>query len=142
MDREEVSVLIRSMNDKQQKKRGMLHICEECPEDHAKSKIELHYESTSLIAVSEDLFSALSKVRRILEASLLQIECNGAARTVFPSAMQQSMGYGRHAYVLRIGVPAQLSDIVDIFECEGNLDFVTLEEQQLFFKKWLSSIRD
>ncbi|TKI62029.1 hypothetical protein FC756_19370 [Lysinibacillus mangiferihumi] len=67
--------------------------------------------------------------------------CNGAALNVYPSQMQLSMGPGRLAYKLKFGKPATTEDIVDIFEFEDDLKFVTVEEQFSYYKRWLKSLQ-
>jgi hypothetical protein len=66
--------------------------------------------------------------------------CNGAAKNVYPSPMQISMGTGRFAYKQYIGKQARTEDVVDIFDCDNSLDFVGIEEQYKFHEEWCKSI--
>lgn len=80
----------------------------------------------------------MTDVRKNLETLNIQICCNGAARNVYPSNMQRSMGSGRVAYKLYSGERAKLEDVVDIFDCDDRLEFVTVDEQERFYKNWVS----
>jgi hypothetical protein len=66
--------------------------------------------------------------------------CNGAAKNVFPSSMQFSMGNTRKAYKLSYGKQAKLEDMVDIFEFEEGLEFVSVDEQLQFYNQWINSV--
>lgn len=80
-------------------------------------------------------------LRRELEKNEIQIICNGAAKNVYPSRMQLSMGTGIKAYKMYIGKQAKMSDVVNIFDCDGELEFVKIEEQSNFYNEWLRSLR-
>lgn len=54
--------------------------------------------------------------------------------------MQLSMGTGRAAYKQNLGQQARMSDVVDIFEYDGRLNFVSIEAQLKFHNEWLKSI--
>src|SRR5688500_9437217 len=62
-----------------------------------------------------DLFDAFIALREALEEIGALPLCAGARPDVFPSGMSRSMGGGRKAYVTRIGEPARMADLVDIF---------------------------
>ncbi|EKO33163.1 hypothetical protein [Leptospira santarosai] len=100
--------------------------------------IELVIDNQKFSHSNEDFFSALTDVRKNLETLNIQICCNGAARNVYPSNMQRSMGSGRVAYKLYSGERAKLEDVVDIFDCDDRLEFVTVDEQERFYKNWVS----
>lgn len=89
---------------------------------------------------ADNFFSALLTLRKELEKKNIQIVCNGAARNVYPSSMQMSMGSGRIAYKLSKGQQAKNSDIVDIFDCDEELDFVDIDEQLKYYIEWLKSV--
>ncbi|MGJ4786249.1 hypothetical protein [Leptospira interrogans] len=89
---------------------------------------------------NHDYFSTLVEVRRKLETMNIQIYCNGAARNVYPSNIQRSMGTGRTAYQLYLGEQAKSKDIVDIFDCNNHLEFATVDEQEKFYRDWISSL--
>lgn len=74
-----------------------------------------------------------------LEKYNLQIICNGSARNVYPSAMQFSMGNTRKAYQLYPGKQAAMNDLVDIFDCDENLEFTSVEKQINYFNDWIKS---
>jgi hypothetical protein len=88
----------------------------------------------------ENFFSALLALRSELEKEKIQIVCNGSAKNVYPSRMQLSMGTGRKAYKLSIGQQAKNSNMVDIFDCDEELEFVDIDEQSKYYSEWLKSI--
>ncbi|PEJ59292.1 hypothetical protein CN601_18955 [Bacillus sp. AFS017336] len=55
--------------------------------------------------------------------------------------MTRSMGSGRLAYKLSFGKQALSWDLVDIFDCDDTLKFVTILEQRNYYKNWLKSLR-
>ncbi len=89
----------------------------------------------------DDLFDALVSLRRELEKMEAQLLCAGARIDVSPSGMSRAMGDGRKVYVTHLGSPARKSDIVDIFD-NAELETVgSVEEQDLFHRKWVESLR-
>ncbi len=102
--------------------------------------IELTFSGRKFSSKSENFFSALQALREELERKNIQILCNGAAKNIYPSPMQMSMGSGRKAYKLSIGQQAKNSDVVDIFDYDEELDFVNLDEQSKYYSECLKSI--
>ena len=109
-----------------------LILCEEVIDDADVVILEISFDGQTTKYKSENLFSALQTLRKDLEKKNIQILCNGAAENIYPSPMQMSMGSGRKAYKLYMGQQAE-SYIVDIFDCEDGLDFVTIEEQSKYY---------
>lgn len=117
---------------------GHLVIYEEAPEDCDCVKIEANVDSLSFSFFDDNYFSTLNLLRKSLEKNKLQILCNGSAKSVYPSRMQEN---STKAYHMTVGRQAMTSDIVDIFDCDDSLEFVTVEEQQLFYEDWLKSLK-
>jgi hypothetical protein len=117
-----------------------LILYEEAPENEDMVLLEIVFGEKKFISEERDFFSALVSLRKELEQENLQIACNGAAKNVYPSPMQQTMGYGRKAYKLQVGYQATNENIVDIFGCDNDLDFVSLEEQSNFYTLWIKSV--
>lgn len=85
----------------------------------------------------QDFFEALCEVRRTLELGGRRLLCAGARRNVYPSAMQRQWTQGRRAYVLG-GVPkGEKPPVVDIFWPAGAEDVVSVEEQHVWYIRWL-----
>lgn len=102
--------------------------------------LEIKIDNQKKSYKSENFFSALFNLRKDLEEKNIQILCNGAAKNIYPSPMQMSMGSGRIAYKLYLGKPARISDVVDIFDYDENLEFVKIDEQAKNYSKWLKSV--
>ncbi len=117
-----------------------LILWEEAPDDEEMVLLELTVSGRIISVKDENLFSALTALRQELEAVSIQILCNGAAENVYPSPMQMSMGPGRLAYKLCMGVQTGVADIVDIFDCDENLKFVTIDEQSKYYSEWIKSV--
>ena len=115
-----------------------LFLCDETDDDML--LLELTIENKQYSFKGYDFFSVLLELRNELEKNNIQIMCNGAAKNVYPSPMQMRMGTGRSAYRLFVGKQAQNIDIVDIFECDENLEFVNVKEQYNYYKQWLNSL--
>jgi len=88
----------------------------------------------------EDFFEALKQLRRGLEKSGASLHCFGASENVYPSGMQRSMGPAVLAYKTRIGFPALLRDIVNIFEADETVVSSTIEQQERFHQRWIDSL--
>ncbi len=91
--------------------------------------------------VGDDLFEAFLNLRKSLEKQGYKLLCNGARKDVFPSGMSRSMGGGRKAYIIRIGLQTNMNDIVDIFDYAEPKIIATAKEQQLFYQQWVESLR-
>ncbi|MDQ0378608.1 hypothetical protein [Amycolatopsis thermophila] len=88
-------------------------------------------------ATGPDMFEALVRLRRQLEAEGLSIAVQGSRRDTYPSGMARDMGGGERVYVLRPGQAARGDDLVDTF-AEASLDqLATVEEQRTFWEAWL-----
>ncbi|HCL04141.1 MAG TPA: hypothetical protein DHW61_17325 [Lachnoclostridium phytofermentans] len=64
----------------------------EAPDNEEMLLIETTINGEKINLKSENFFSALQTLRKELENINIQIVCNGAARKVYPSPMQMSMG--------------------------------------------------
>jgi len=119
---------------------GNIKIFEQDPENEEKVLLIITIKNETFNVQEDNLFSALQVLRSILERKNVQIKCNGAAINVYPSPMQISMGSGRLAYKLTQGQQAKHSDIVDIFDCDEGLNFVSIEEQLKFYNEWSKTL--
>ena len=88
-----------------------------------------------------DLFKAFLALRSKLEEAGYKILCNGARLDVLSSGMSRSMGGGRKAYVVKIGYPARMKDMLDIFDYADPELIATSQEQKKFTKQWLESLK-
>lgn len=116
---------------------GELILFEEVTNDEDVVMIEITVDEQKFSSKNDNFFLALQDMRIELERNRIQIICNGAARNIYPSAMQMSMGVGRKAYKLYKGQQARMVDVVDIFECDESLDFVSVEQQSKFYGEWI-----
>lgn len=119
---------------------GKLVLYEEAPDDNTQVLIEIYFNDQKVSKMDDNFFQALQNLREDLENKNIQIMCNGAAKNVYPSPMQMSMGSGRTAYLLKLSQQAKNADIVDIFGCMDTLIFVTVKEQESFYRDWIKSI--
>jgi hypothetical protein len=120
--------------------KGVLTIWEEAPNNENYVMLELKFENNCYKILQENFFLALIDLRKILEKSNIQICCNGAAKNVYPSNMQMSMGDCLYAYKIYLKKTAQKKDIVNIFDCDNTLEFVSINVQNNFYKKWINSV--
>jgi len=89
----------------------------------------------------DDLFEALIALRLELERTGAQALCAGSRPDVFPSGMSRDMSGGRKAYVTRLGSPSRTSDLVDIFDYAEPESVSCVEDQKLFHKRWIESLK-
>lgn len=90
--------------------------------------------------VVPDQFECLLQLRMQLEPLGYRFLVNGARRNVWPSGMGRDMGGGRRAYLMQLGRPVRLSDMVDIFEPIEEADVALVPEQRAFYESWLMSL--
>lgn len=117
-----------------------LELLEELPSELDFMGINLNIDGQINCFKGENFFDALLTLRKELEKRNMLILCNGAAENVYPLTMQLAMGDGRLAYKLYLGQQARMLDLVDIFEYDKSLDFVSVETQLKFFDKWIKNI--
>jgi hypothetical protein len=87
-----------------------------------------------------DFFEALRLLRLDLEKTGALLCCFGASENVYPSGMQREMGPVISAYRMRLGAPALLQDIVNIFEADETVVPSTVEQQERFRERWFKSL--
>lgn len=119
----------------------LIELYEEAPDDEDMVMLKINLEQQERSYIGDSYFETLEKLRQDLEEKNIQIICNGSALNVYPSPMALSMGSGRLAYKLSIGKQALSEDLVDIFDCNETLNFVSILEQRNFYENWLKSLR-
>jgi hypothetical protein len=99
-------------------------------------------ENTSPITVFSDqsVFDALKKLRLKLEALGGMLVCFGTDEAVYPSGMQESMGFNMLAFRTTLGRPALDKDIVNIFESDESVKPVSVTAQEQFHERWIESL--
>ena len=107
-------------------------------EDEINLKIEI--ERTIYFSKSDNIFDSVVELRKKLELNNIYLLCNASVINVYPSGMQKEFG-GTKAYKLQMGKQATLSDVVDIFDYDGELKIVSVKEQEEFYENWIESLR-
>lgn len=119
---------------------SVINLWDESPKDPNNVALELELDNQKYTSEGPDYFTALQQLRLKLEHLGMIVCCVGAERDVFPSPMQQSMGVGRTAYRTTIGKQALKSDIVEIFSPAEPKKCVSVAEQEMFHRQWISSV--
>lgn len=97
-------------------------------------------DSSRYVGSGSDFFQALLECRRQLDELNIQLNCNGARRDVFPSAMQSQTGLARRAYLVTFPRSKYRPPVVDIFGPSNDLAaLATVEEQLAWHKRWLET---
>jgi hypothetical protein len=120
--------------------RGVLKLYDAAPDDENQVMIQLSVNHETLMSINESYFEALQDLRLELEKRKLQLICNGSAKNIYPSPMMLGMGTGRQAYQLTFGLPAKLSAVVDIFDVDMSLEFVSVLEQKQYYHEWIKRL--
>jgi hypothetical protein len=104
---------------------------------HGKLKFS-EADNFSKIYEAADIYICLAKVRA--DFPHIQFLCKGAKINVKPSSMASQMSGGMVAYELTLGKRTTRKDLVNIFDYE--IDNLTNDpnEQDEFYKKWITSI--
>lgn len=118
---------------------GRFVLWEELPNDPEKVKLELSFKSHLFTSVESDFFEALRDIRRQLEPHGYRPKCFGSCRNAYASSMAVNMGPGMKVYLLRLGSPARLADLVPIFDSSDDMILASVEEQQEFYDTWLKT---
>ncbi len=88
-----------------------------------------------------DYFTALTKLRYLLEKKGLLIGCNGALEYFYPSNMSLDMGLGKIGYMTVMGQPSTREAVASVFEQTDCIEGLsTVDEQIKFHKRWKKSI--
>jgi hypothetical protein len=96
------------------------------------------YNSGQIIC--KRLYDGFQELHQQLDAKQMKLLCMGFRYDVRPSGMALSMGHGTLAYKFRLGEPA--FEQVSIFDQTSDVEAVVgYDEQQLFFRKWVDSLR-
>jgi hypothetical protein len=103
-------------------------------------RLAFHYAGGDVVAQSPDYFEAMCEIRSRLDAAGWRPDCFGSSRNVYPSNMCRDMGRGLKAYKLHLGRPAEIRDLVSIFESGPDVDPASVEDQRQFFECWLASL--
>ncbi|WP_433958660.1 hypothetical protein [Cytobacillus horneckiae] len=118
----------------------IMQLYEEAPDDDELVMVDLIYLNENNSFKGGNYFEVLRDIRLYFEKLNIQVLCNGAALNVFPSPMQLSMGNGNLAYILKMGEPAKIHHVANIFEHNPAFEFVTVEKQLEYYHKWLKSL--
>jgi hypothetical protein len=102
--------------------------------------LTLKYDRGQVRASGGDYFEALCGVRLQLEELGHSVRCYGASRNVYPSAMARDMADGVVAYRLQKGRPAEMADLVSIFDDGPDVEPVSVAEQRAYYESWLASL--
>ncbi len=104
--------------------------------------LSLAFDGNTITEYADDYFSAMCALRGKLENQQIQMVCYGASRTVYLSGMALSMGAGEQAYRLTLGKSALHADLVSIFDSGSDVIPATVDDQQAFYRQWLTSLEN
>ena len=92
------------------------------------------FDNREIVVSNPDYFHAMQEIRLQLEQEGIYLNCYGASRNVYPSAMSIDMGAGHKAYRLIIGERAY--SLVSIFASGDDVVLSTVAEQEQFYRDW------
>ena len=119
---------------------GEFLLWEESPGDADRVRLAVRFGGEEVAREADDFFSALCSIRTDLEAAGLMPRCYGSSRNVHPSGMSRGMGTGERAYRLYPGQRGRASDVVDIFDDGPDVDPVSVQMQEAYYRAWLESL--
>lgn len=107
--------------------------------DSAHIKLKLsEAENFSKTYTADDMYICLANVRA--DFPHIQFLCKGAKINVRPSSVASQMSGGMVAYELTLGKRTTREDLVHIFDYEEHNLTNDPQEQNRFYKEWLTSI--
>jgi hypothetical protein len=86
----------------------------------------------------DDLFGALTNLRKHLERNKTQALCNGSRENIVVSGMSRSMGGGVLGCLVEYGKQSSDDELVNIFDYAPPNEIVTVKVQEKFTRKWCS----
>jgi hypothetical protein len=105
-------------------------------------RAQLDWSGEPIDVGAGDMFEALVRIREQLEPQGWLVAVQGSRLDTYPSGMQRDMGGGLSVYVIRIGEPVRLEDVVDTFaEADPSL-LATVDAQRRHAADWKRSIQD
>jgi hypothetical protein len=119
---------------------GEFLLWEESPEDADRVRLAVTFGDEEIARDADDFFAALRSIRAVLWVAGLTPRCYGSSRNVYPSGMTRGMGTGDKAYRLYLGRRGRTEDIVDIFEDGSDVDPVSVQVQETYYREWLGSL--
>lgn len=119
---------------------GEFLLWEESPNDTDQVRLAVSFSGEEIVREANEFFSALCSIRTALEAMGLMPRCYGSSRNVYPSGMSRGMGAGDKAYRLYPGQSGRSSDIVDIFEDGPDVDPVSVQIQEAYYRAWFERL--
>jgi len=128
------------INPNGEKIAAQILVWEVAPQSKEKVKLILKFAGRQLHRTDTDLFHALVFIRQELEKDNLLLNCYGASKHVYPSAMAINMGAGEMAYKLTLGKKAKTEDLVSIFDVGADIVPATVNQQKDFYNDWLRSL--
>ena len=105
-------------------------------------RAQLEWRGAPIDVGAGDMFEALVRIREQLEPQGWLVAVQGSRLDTYPSGMQRDMGGGLSVYVIRIGEPVRMDDVVDTFaEADPGL-VATVDAQRRHAADWKRSIQD
>ena len=95
--------------------------------------------SNGIVVQGDDVFDALQLLRRELANNGWQLLCQGSRQDVYPSRALRQSGTTK-AYKSTLGRACTRADLVDLFDPCTKEVVSTVEEQDEFNRRWLSSL--
>ncbi len=116
------------------------HCCTEGGCSKTEIRLLLRWSEGEASATGWNYFAALCGIRRKLTKFGLMPRCYGACRNLVMSGMCLDMTLGEQGYLAKLGQPARVEDLVNIFASGPEMDLATVEEQSAFNEEWLQSL--
>jgi hypothetical protein len=109
------------------------------PEDLYRAQLE--WSGQPIDVGADDMFEALVRIREQLEPQGWFVAVQGSRLDAFPSAMQREMAGGLNVYLMRMGEPVRLQDVVETFAEADPSTLATVSTQRKHVEEWVSSVR-
>ena len=103
-------------------------------------RLLVHWPGGEAPGTDWNYFAALCRAREKLATFGLIPRCYGACRNLVLSGMCLDMSLGRNGYLVRLGQPVRLSDLVSIFGAGRDMDLASVAELARFKQEWLRSL--
>lgn len=109
------------------------------PEDVYRAEME--WSGPAIEVSANDMFEVLVRIREQLEPQGWFVAVQGSRLDTYPSGMQRDMGGGLSVYVMRMGEPARMNDVVDTFAEADPSRLATVDAQRRHAEEWARSVQ-
>jgi hypothetical protein len=124
-----------------ERQQAMIHWAWQAHHDPAERyRARLEWPGPVIEVAAGDVFDALVRIREQVEPHGWLVAVQGSRLDAYPTAMQREMAGGLAVYVVRLGEPVRLEDVVETFGEADPATLATVAGQRAHLEEWARSL--